>query len=259
MNVETANAIQVGHNGLAGQTAFVTGAAQGLGATFAKALYSCGCNVVLADIDAERNAATLASFCADERAHALRLDVSDGKAAATAFDAAVERYGAVDILVNNAAVTRPTSLWDISVAEWDLVMAVNLRGVFLMSRAAAAHMRQRGYGRIVNMASLAAQMARPSGVHYAASKAGIVALTRIFATELASDGITVNAIAPAIVDTPMLATVGARRVEALAAEVPIGRICDPSEVAALLIFLVSRQTGYITGATYDINGGVLMR
>jgi 3-oxoacyl-[acyl-carrier protein] reductase len=143
--------------------------------------------------------------------------------------------------------------------EWDDVLATNLRATFLLSRAAGAHMRERGSGRIVNMASLSAQMARPSGAHYAASKAGIIALTRVFAAELAPHGVTVNAIAPGVIDTPMVQAVSPEVLERLISSIPVGRICSPDEIASLAAFLISDRAGFITGATYDVNGGVLMR
>lgn len=245
---------------LEGRTAFVTGTAQGLGAELAEGLWARGCNVVMADVDGDRNDATAEGIDADgTRVLPLHADVADLRSAEDSFTAAVERWGSVDILVNNAAVTEVKPLWDIALDEWDRVLAVNLRGVFVLSRIAGEHMRTNGGGRIVNIASLAGQMARPSGAHYAASKGGVLALTRVFASELASSGVTVNAVAPAIVDTPMLRTIPPEKIEQLKRQIPVGRVCAPAEVAALVAFLASDAAGYITGATFDINGGVLMR
>ncbi len=245
---------------LAGRTALVTGAAHGLGAALAGALFARGANVLLADIDgAAATAMALALDPTGLRTGAVCIDLAEDSAPARAMEAALPRWGAVDILVNNAAVTRATSLWEIATAEWDHVLAVNLRAVFLLSRLAGAEMRARGFGRIVNIASLAGQMARPSGIHYAASKGGLLAITRVFAAELAPFGVTVNAVAPAILDTAMLAQIGPERVAQLAAAIPAQRVGKPEEVAALVCFLASDAAGYITGATYDINGGMLMR
>jgi 3-oxoacyl-[acyl-carrier protein] reductase len=247
-------------SGLEGRTAFVTGTAQGLGAELAEGLWARGCNVAMADVDSDRNDATARAIDAEgARVLPLRADVADPRSAEDSFAEAVERWGTVDILVNNAAVTDAKPLWDIGLDEWDRVMAVNLRGVFVMSRIAGDHMRSGGGGRIVNIASLAGQMARPSGAHYAASKGGVLALTRVFASELASQGVTVNAVAPAIVDTPMLRSIPTEKIEQLKRQIPVGRVCAPAEVAALVAFLASDSAGYITGATFDINGGVLMR
>ena len=243
-----------------GQTALVTGTARGLGVALARGFLERGANVVLADVDADGNAETLQTLGGDEtRLQALTLDLSDPAAIEHGFAAATARWGAVDILVNNAAQARAVSLWDIDLAEWQRILSVNLTGLFVLSRLAAGAMRERGRGRIVNIASLAGQMARPSGAHYAASKGGVIALTRVFAAELAAWGVTVNAVAPAIVDTPMFQAIGPERAEALKASIPVKRVGTPEEVAALVCFLASPAAGFITGATYDINGGVLMR
>jgi 3-oxoacyl-[acyl-carrier protein] reductase len=245
---------------LLGRTAVVTGAAHGLGAALAAALRHRGANVLLADIDGEA-ASSLAKTLDASAAHvrSIRVDLSEEAAASAVIETACSCWGGVDILINNAAITRVASLWEIEIAEWDRVMAVNLRAVFLLSRLAGAKMRERGYGRIINIASLAGQMARPSGAHYATSKGGLMAMTKVFAAELAAHGVTVNAVAPAILDTPMLAQIGAERVAQLAAAIPAKRVGRPDEVAALVCFLASEASGYITGATYDINGGMLMR
>lgn len=243
-----------------GRTAFVTGTGRGLGVALARSFLERGANVVLADIDVAANDETFRALGGDaERLQRVAIDLADPDAVTRAFAAATDRWGAIDILVNNAAQARAVSLWDIDLAEWQRILSVNLTGLFVLSRLAAAAMRERGEGRIVNIASLAGQMARPSGAHYAASKGGVIALTRVFAAELAASGVTVNAVAPAIVDTPMFQAIGPERAEALKASIPVKRVGTPEEVAALVCFLASPAAGFITGATYDINGGVLMR
>jgi 3-oxoacyl-[acyl-carrier protein] reductase len=223
-------------------------------------LHAAGHLVVMADLNAAGNHAAAAEIDAGgERLEAITVDVREPDASVAALDDAIARLGRLDVLVNNAAVTGATSMWEVSVAEWDDVLDTNLRSAFLLSRAAGAHMRDRGGGRIVNLASLAGQAARPSGAPYAASKAGIVALTRVFARELAPHGVTVNAIAPGPMDTPMVQAVPPQVLERLVAEIPVGRIGRPDEIAALVAFLASDRAGFITGATYDINGGALMR
>jgi 3-oxoacyl-[acyl-carrier protein] reductase len=241
---------------LAGRVAFVTGAGQGLGAAIARGLVQAGARVALADIDrgnAESVAAELGGL-------ALRLDVRDEAAFTACFDEAVAHFGAVDIMVNNAARTPMTSLWDISPDEWDDVLAINLRGSFFGCRIAGRHMRERGSGRIVNLASMAGQQASAAtGVHYAASKAGLLALTRSFAQELAPHGVTVNALAPAAIDSPALDAIDPSRQQALKVGIPLGRFGFPEEVAAAVVYLASPAAAFMTGATLDLNGGRFMR
>ncbi|RZL65842.1 MAG: SDR family oxidoreductase [Variovorax sp.] len=241
---------------LAGRIAFVTGAGQGLGADIARALRQAGAQVAFTDVDGE----LAASVAAEVDGLALALDVRDEQAFSAAFATAVRHFGAVDILVNNAARTPTTSLWDVDVAEWDDVLAINLRGTFFGCRIAGRHMRERRQGRIVNIASLAGQQASTAtGVHYAASKAGQFALTRAFAQELAPQGVTVNALAPAAIASPALDAMPADRQAALAAAIPVGRFGQGEEVGAAVVYLASPAAAFMTGATLDLNGGRLMR
>ncbi|MBS1880326.1 MAG: SDR family oxidoreductase [Actinobacteria bacterium] len=242
------------------QTAFVTGAAQGIGSAIAESMFASGRNVVLVDRDGDGVRAAAARLDpSGERTHAIALDLRDAPGTAAAFEEAAAVWGGVDVLVNNAAILGNTNLWELTIDEWDDVLDTNLRAVFILSRAAGEHMRERGCGRIINLASLAGQTARPSGTAYAASKAGVVALTRSFALELSPQGVTVNAIAPGMTDTPMVRGVSDETRERLLAGVPVGRLVDPAELAALVQFLASAEAASITGATYDINGGALMR
>ena len=240
-------------------TAIVTGSARGIGEAIAKRLHADGYRVALADIDAdgaERLAAELGDgarfFLHDVREHdSWNVLLADVRA---------EWGDDLHVLVNNAARTEFRSFFEIDLDEWDDVLAANLRGTYLGCRVVGADMRERGAGRIVSLASDAAFAASGgSGVHYAASKAGVVAVTRRAATELAPYGVTVNAVAPAAIDGPMVASVAPERIEAMLKTIPVGRLGRPEEVAALVSFLVSDDAGYITGATLDVNGGVLMR
>lgn len=238
---------------LEGRTAVVTGAAQGLGEAIARALHARGASVVVADVNhqgAERVAASLA-----ERARGVQVDVRD-RASVERLLAGADR---VDILVNNAARTVFRSLWEIEPDEWDDVLATNLRGVFFGCQLAGPRMRERGWGRILNMASISGQAVGASGAHYAASKAGIIVLTKIVAAELASHGVTCNALAPAAVRTPAFDVLSEERLETLRQRIPVGRFGEPAEIAELAAFLCSDEAGYITGATFDANGGLLMR
>jgi 3-oxoacyl-[acyl-carrier protein] reductase len=239
---------------LDGRTAVVTGAAQGLGEAIARALHASGAAVVVADLNAdgaERVAASLGG-----RARAAEVDVRSRDSIARVL----AETGRVDVLVNNAARTVSRPVWEIDADEWDDVLAVNLRGVLFGCQLAGPRMGEQGWGRIVNMASLAGQQGGTvAGAHYAASKAGIVVLTKIVAAELAPHGVTVNAVAPAAVRTPVFDEVPADRLEALRGRIPVGRFGEPGEIGALVAFLCSDEASYITGATLDANGGLFMR
>ncbi len=241
------------------RVAIVTGAARGLGEAIARRLHADGHRVALADLDvdrAERVARELGVGALAAR-HDIRELESWERVLA---DVRRELGDDVHALVNNAARTEIRTFWEIDMAEWDDVLATNLRGTYLGCRVVGAYLRDRGDGRIVNLASVAGQAGRAvTGVHYATSKAAIVALTRHAATELAPSGVTVNAVAPAAIDGPMVASVPPERIEAMLTTIPVGRLGRPEEVAALVAYLISDEAGFITGATFDVNGGMLMR
>jgi 3-oxoacyl-[acyl-carrier protein] reductase len=210
--------------------------------------------VVLADVNV--GAAQPVASALGERARAAYVDVRERASLAAVLDEAWP----VDVLVNNAALTVSRPVWEIEPDEWDDVLAVNLRGVFFGCQLAGPRMRERGWGRIVNLASLAGQQGGAvAGAHYAASKAGIIVLTKIVAQELAPHGVTVNAVAPAAVRTPVMDGLPGDRLEALRQRIPVGRFGEPGEIGALVAFLCSDDAAYITGATLDANGGLFMR
>jgi 3-oxoacyl-[acyl-carrier protein] reductase len=241
--------------------AVVTGAAQGLGEAIAGRFLATGFSVLYADLNAEAvaEAARVADPTGD-RAVAVAVDVRRLESVQECLDAAVERWGHVDAWVNNAARTVARPFLEIDREEWDDVLATNLRGTFFGCRVAGIHMCERRSGRIVNLASVAGQWGRGlTGAHYAASKAGIVAVTRNAATAFAGAGVTVNAIAPAAIEGPAAAAMPADTMSAYVEQIPVGRLGRPEEVAALAVFLTSPEAAFTTGATYDVNGGILMR
>ncbi len=243
---------------LDGRVALVTGAGRGIGEAIAGALHTNGAVVYLLDSDRRSVEATVAKL--GERAQSLIGDVRERAQVESAVTAILREHGQLDILVNNAARTVNRSVWEIEVDEWDDVLNTNLRGVFFACQLAGSAMRTSSVGRIINLTSLAGQQGGlVAGAHYAASKAGIIVLTKIFARELAPFGVTVNAVAPAAIDGPIMQGLGAARIEELATAIPVGRIGTPAEVASVVTYLASNAAGFITGATIDVNGGIFMR
>lgn len=247
---------------MTGDVALVTGGASGVGFAIAKALHAAGHRVAIGDID-ERGAVAAAQRLDPDSGTAigLHLDVRQEPAFVSARDALISRWGSVEILVNNAAMTAARPVLEITPEEFDAVTAVNLRGTFIGSQVFGRLFKERGYGRIVNMASLAGQNGgTATGAHYAASKGGILTLTKVFARDLAPFGVTANAIAPGPLDTPMVhQTVPADRMAQFLTNVPVGRLGDPAAIGAMVVLLAGREAGFITGATIDINGGLYMR
>lgn len=243
-------------------TAIVTGAASGFGAVAARALHQAGHHVVISDIDGEA-ARRLATELdpAGTTAVAAMLDVRQPEAFERVRDVATGRWGSVEILVNNAAMTVARPLLEIEPAEFNDVMATNAGGVFAGSQILGRYFKERGYGRIINLASLAGQNGgTATGAHYAASKGAIMTLTKVFARDLAAFGITVNAVAPGPMDTPLVhKLVPAEKMPAMLANIPVGRLIDPAFVASMIVLLASPAAASVTGACWDVNGGLFMR
>lgn len=242
---------------LAGCTALVTGAGQGLGRAISRQLAGLGAKIILGDVDADALDET-ARLIADQGGNTVTsvFDVSNADAVHSAF----EDIGQIEILVNNAGVCPLTPPDEISEAEWDRVLAINLKGAFLCTQAALPGLQASGWGRVINIASAAGQMGGVAvGMHYAASKAGLLGLTKSFARHLAPYGVTVNAVAPGTIETDLTANWSEQVRQDLQAKIPLARFMQPDEVAAAVVFLCSPAAAAITGATIDVNAGLLMR
>lgn len=239
------------------QTAVVTGGASGFGAEVARALHRAGFRVIITDValDAAR------ALAAELGAEAEALDVNRPEDFQRVLDDAIARHGSVEVLVNNAARTAVKPVLEIDPAEFNAIMATNAGGTFAGSQIFGRHFKERGYGRIVNMASLAGQNGgTATGAHYAASKGAILTLTKVFARDLAPFGVTCNAIAPGPMDTPMVRSVFTpEKMQAALAGIPVGHLGDPAFVAELVVLLAGPRAGFVTGACWDANGGLYMR
>jgi len=245
---------------LDGKVAIVTGAGRGIGRAIALVLAREGADLVVNDVDSRSAEATANEIRAMGR-HALSMvaDVSDREEVIEIVEAAVKAFGKIDILVNNAGIFSSTPLEDITEESWDKIMKVNLKSVFLCSQAVMKFMKRQRSGKIVNIASLAGKVGgMVAGADYAASKAGVICLTKSLAKQLAPYGINVNAVAPAWIETDMMKDWPRETKEAVLRQIPLGRFGKPEEVAETVVFLVSDGAGFITGATIDINGGILM-
>lgn len=244
------------------KVALVTGAARGLGELVARRLHAAGFRVALADLDLAGAAAVAESLDGSgASALALRLDVrskADFEAAQALLE---ERWGGADVLVNNAGQSRVAALMDITPEEFDDVLAINLRSVFLACQVFGQAFTARGYGRIVNIASLAGQTGgTATGAHYAAAKGAVLTLTKVFARELAPHGVTVNAISPGPLELPIVhETVAADRLAAITQAIPVRTLGNPGFIADAVVLLASSEAGSATGACLDINGGLFMR
>lgn len=243
---------------LAGHVALVTGAAGALGSTTAERLAADGAAVVCTDIDGPGAEAVAESIRVGGReALALEHDVASRPAWAMAVEAAVDAFGHLDVLVNNAGITRDRTLLKMVDEEWDAVIDVHLRGTYLGCQHGLAAMRERGWGRIVNLSSISA-WGTVGQTNYAAAKAGIVGITRTVALEGARYGVLANAIAPGGIDTPMLRAIPTDLFERGRGLVPLGRYGEPGEIAAVAAFLASDDASYLTGQVIHVNGGALL-
>jgi 3-oxoacyl-[acyl-carrier protein] reductase len=234
----------------------VTGGARGIGKAVASRLVSEGASVVVADVRREAAEATAKELEGPGRVCALPLDVTDTDSVAEAVRATVGRFGRLDILVNNAGVLGDVvAVRDMPEIEWQRVLGINLHGVFHCSQAVIPAMVAQRYGRIVSLSSVAGKEGNARMAAYSVSKAGVMALTKALAKELALEGITVNCVTPALTGTDMIKEYTPDQLALLLSKVPMNRVADPAEIAAVICFLASEEASFVTGAVYDVSGG----
>jgi len=239
------------------KVAVVTGASQGIGRDTALALAEAGAKVAAAARNEEKLAALVSEIrAAGGEAFALKMDVADADQVKAGFKQVVDKFGRLDILVNNAAVTRDGLAMRMKKDDWDTVLETNLTGAHLCIQQALATLMRARAGRIINISSVVAQSGNPGQANYVAAKAGLIGLTKAIAVEMASRGITVNAVAPGFVETPMTDILPEQVKEALKTRIPLGRMGRPRDVAAAIVFLASDEAGYITGHVLNVNGGM---
>lgn len=242
---------------LGGKVAVVTGGASGIGYAIAQRLSQAGASVVIADRDEESAVAAAERLNADgAEAVSARTDVMSLEDIGAMVERTLESFGRLDVLVNNAGINgRNAPLWEVTDEEWEGLMAINLTSVFRCCRAVIGHMRERRGGSIVNMASIGGKEGNPNAAPYGASKAGVICLTKAFAKEVVNDGVRVNAVAPALIETPLLAQLSPEDIGRLTEKIPMGRMGRAEEVAAVVHFLASDDASFVTGQCYDVSGG----
>ncbi|NKI96848.1 SDR family NAD(P)-dependent oxidoreductase [Rhizobacter sp. SG703] len=241
---------------LDGRVAIVTGGAQGIGYATAQRLLRSGAKVIVWDIDEALLARSREALQALGPVAALVVELSDDTAVRRAADAAISQWGQVDILINNAGITGGNgTTWELAPEVWRRVIEVNLVAPYLTCRALVPHMIERGYGRIVNIASVAGKEGNPNASHYSASKAGLIALTKSLAKELATKGVIVNAVTPAAAKTAIFETMTQAHIDFMLAKIPMGRFLAVDEAAAMIAWLSSEECSFSTGAVFDLTGG----
>jgi 3-oxoacyl-[acyl-carrier protein] reductase len=240
---------------LAGRIAVITGGAQGLGYAIAEQFIAEGARVLLGDLNIDDTRAAAQTLGGSEVARAVACDVTSASEVDHLIAAAVEEFGSVDVMVNNAGITRDATLRKMTEQQFDDVISVHLKGTWNGTRSAAAIMREQGSGAIINMSSISGKVGFVGQTNYSAAKAGIIGLTKAAAKELAHLGVRVNAIAPGLIRSAMTEAMPQRIWDAKLAEVPMGRAGEPSEVAAVALFLASDLSSYMTGTVLEVTGG----
>ncbi len=241
---------------LTGMTALITGASGGIGSEIARALAAQGARLAISGSNAAKLDAFLATLGGDHVA--LPCDLSDPAAVDALVPQAVEKLGKVDILVNNAGVTRDNLAMRMKDDEWDSVIRVNLEAAFRLMRAAAKPMMKARFGRMISVTSIVGVTGNPGQANYAASKAGLIGMSKSMAQELASRGITVNCVAPGFITSPMTDALPDAQKTALTTKIPAGRLGEGADIGAAIVYLASREAGYVTGQTLHVNGGMAM-
>jgi NAD(P)-dependent dehydrogenase (short-subunit alcohol dehydrogenase family) len=242
---------------LPGRVAIVTGAARGIGFAIAKRLSKAGASVVIADIDEEGAAAAVERLRDDGgEAEVAVADLTSPDEVGAMVERALDAFDKLDILVNNAGITgRDAPLWELTDKDWERVLGLNLTSTFYCCRAAIPHMRERLSGTIVNVASISGKEGNPNMIPYSVSKAGVICLTKALAKEVIQEGVRVNCVAPAVIETPILEQLQPEAIEYMESKIPMGRMGSPEEVAAVVHFLASDEASFVTGQCYDVSGG----
>ncbi|MBB5157332.1 3-oxoacyl-ACP reductase FabG [Saccharopolyspora phatthalungensis] len=243
---------------LKGKTAVVTGGAQGIGLAIAHAFVEQGARVVIGDLNENASRRAVEELGGESVTCHTVCDVRDTTLVEQALDTAEEAFGPVDIFVNNAGLTRDATMRKMSEEDFDMVIAVHLKGAWNGTRAAARRMRERESGVIVNISSMSGKVGNIGQTNYSAAKAGIVGLTKAAAKELAFKGVRVNAVQPGFIDTPMTEAMPEHVKQQKLAEIPMGRVGQPAEVASVVVFLASDMSSYMTGAVLEVAGGRYM-
>jgi 3-oxoacyl-[acyl-carrier protein] reductase len=244
---------------LEGKVAIVTGAAQGIGRAIAESLARAGADVAVADLDVGKAQECIAAVkAAGRRALGVKVNVSEWDGVKAMVDQVMKEWGRIDILINNAGITRDGLLLRMREEDWNLVLQVNLNGTFHCTKAVLQPMTKQRWGRIINIASIVGVMGNAGQANYAASKAAVIGFTKTVAREYASRQVTVNAVAPGFIDTAMTQTLPADVKEMLQKQIPLGRLGLPADIAEAVKFLASEEAGYITGQVLHVNGGMLM-
>ena len=237
-----------------GKTAVVTGSARGIGLAIAERFYNRGANVVISDLDQAACDETAARL--GDRAIGIACNVTKSDAVAVLFEKAVEKFSEIDIVVNNAGITKDNLMIRMDEKDWDMVLDINLKGSFLVTRAAAKIMMKQRRGRIVNISSIVGLTGNAGQTNYSASKAGLIGLTKSAAKELASRGVTVNAVAPGFIDTEMTKNLPEAARQAFITQVLLKRLGQPEDIASAVMYFASDEASYITGQVLAVDGGL---